>query len=201
MLRQIEQEIEEIEIAIAKVKTKLASVFLEYTQALAQTVQQQLILSVFQLCTHDRPEAFLSLSLSDRQKLQKDLQILAKSAVENVNQVLGQSDPSSLTDQEMVDRALTSAFLEVSHTANQLLVKANILKESDSEATKSEESKKIHLRPSEVEFTSRDVMSHRGELRVLSAKWHQLHSELEKKRQAKIVAEAEQAWRSTWMEQ
>ncbi|CAN1210235.1 hypothetical protein TUMEXPCC7403_08580 [Tumidithrix helvetica PCC 7403] len=196
MLRRIEQEIEEIEIAIAVLKAKLESVFLNYTQAVAQTVQQQLILAVFQLCTHDRPEAFLSLSLSDRQKLQRDVQILAKSAVENVNQVLSQSDPSSLTDQEIVDHALTTALLEVSHSVNQLLLKAKVLTAIDSES-----SKKVHLRPSEIEFTSRDVMSYRGELRVLSAKWHQLHSELEKKRQAKIVAEAEQAWRSTWQEQ
>jgi hypothetical protein len=207
MLRRIEQEIEEIETAIATLQGKLQSVFLEYSQAVAQTVQQQLILAAFRLCTHDRPEFFLALSLGDRQKLQRDLQLLAKSAVANVSQILGQSDPSSLTDQEMVDVALNTTFSEVSHSANQLLVAAKVLSPSDiasdvakSDQDKSQNTNKIQLRPSEVEFTNRDVMSHRGELRVLSAKWHQLHSELEKKKQAKVVAQAELAWRSTWTE-
>jgi hypothetical protein len=43
-------------------------------------------------------------------------------------------------------------------------------------------------------------MSYRGELRVLSARLAHLSNELEKKYQQKLIAEAEIAWQSAWVE-
>ena len=58
----------------------------------------------------------------------------------------------------------------------------------------------MSIRLAEIEFTDRKVMSHGGELRVLSARLAHLHNELEKKYKQKTIAEVELAWRSAWVE-
>lgn len=193
-LKQIEQEIEEIEVAIAIAKTKIQSAFLEYTQAVAQASQQQIIMAVYQICTRDYPAAFLALSLDERYKLQQEVQAVAKSLVTRIEQSLCECHQQS--DQDEVDRLLTKTMTEVAHTVNEFLSTARIM--DLTAATADDTAQKVQLSLSEVEYTNRSVMSPRGELRVLSARLNQLHNELEKKLKAKIIAEAELAWRSSW---
>ncbi len=195
MLKRIEQEIEEVELAIANVTSRIQSTYIEYAQSVAQAVEQQLIVGTYQICTRDYPQTFLALSLAERQKLQHDIQHLAKSAVEGVSRALRECDREQQTDQEAVDRVLIKTLADTSRTANELLVAARVLS-----LPIIEDSTKLQLRLSEVEFTNRVVMSHRGELRVLSARLNQLHDELERKRKSKVIAEAELAWRSSWIE-
>lgn len=195
MLKRIEHEIEEVEVAIASVTSRIQSTYVEYAQSVAQAVEQQLIVGTYQICTHDSPQTFLALSLAERQKLQHDIQHLAKSAVEEVSQALQECDREQQTDQEAVDRVLIKTLTDTSRTANELLVAARVLS-----LPIVEDSTKLQLRLSEVEFTNRVVMSHRGELRVLSARLNQLHDELERKLKSKVIAEAELAWRSSWTE-
>lgn len=194
-LRQIEQEITEIETSIDSTATKIQSTYLEYAEAVAQAVQQQVIIAMYQVCTRDRPAAFLTLSFDRRHKLQQDVQILAKTTVDLVRQSLAECVQNLQSDQEAVDRLLTKTLSEASQTANDLLITANILDSSTKETVT-----EIQIRLSEVEFTNRTVMSHRGELRVLSARLNQLHSELERKQKLKMIAEAELTWRSSWTE-
>ena len=199
MLVRIDKDIQNIQQAIADVISRIDVIHIEYSQAIAEAVQQQILLTVFKFCTQKCPDAFLALSLSARQNLQEALRQRIKSLCEQMQKTLEECDRDSRTNQENLDTLLSKLLNESMETLNQLLVEHKILK-PDENKTKDDKNAQMSIRLAEIEFTDRKVMSHRGELRVLSARLAHLHNELEKKYQQKTIAEAELAWRSAWVE-
>lgn len=199
MLVRIDQDIRNIQQAIADVISRIDVIHIEYSQAIAQAVQQQILLTVFKFCTQKCPDAFLALSLSARQNLQESLRQTIKSLCEEMQKTLEECDRDSRTNQENLDNLLSKLLNESMEKLNQLLVEHKVLK-PDENKTKDDKNTQMSIRLAEIEFTDRKVMSHRGELRVLSARLAHLHNELEKKYQQKTIAEAELAWRSAWVE-
>lgn len=203
MLARIEKDIQDIQQAIADVSSRIDTIHLEYAQAIAKAVQQQVLLAAFKFCTHERPTAFLALSLSERQKLQEHLRQRIKALSEEMQQALEQCDRNQRDDQDNLDTLLGNCLNATMTALNQLLVEHKILEFVEA-ATNQKEQKssqpQMSIRLAEIEFTDRYVMSYRGELRVLSARLNHLHNELDKKYHQKTIAEAELAWRSAWVE-
>jgi chromosome segregation ATPase len=199
MLVRIDKDIQNIQQAIADVISRIDVIHIEYSQAIAQAVQQQILLTVFKFCTQKCPDAFLALSLSARQNLQEALRQMIKSLCEQMQKTLEECDRDSRTNQENLDTLLSKILDDSMETLNKLLVEHKVLNPEDNK-TKDDKNTKMSIRLAEIEFTDRKVMSHRGEMRVLSARLAHLHNELEKKYQQKTIAEAELAWRSAWTE-
>ena len=196
MLARIDKDIRDIQQAIADVISRIDTIHLEYAQAIAKAVQQQILLTVFKFCTQKCPDAFLALTLSDRQDLQEKLRQTTKLLCDSMQKTLEECDRDSRTNQENLDLLLSKLLNESMEKLNNLLIEQKVLILSDKE----DKSSQMSIRLAEIEFTDRQVMSHRGELRVLSARLAHLHKELEKKYQQKTIAEAELAWRSAWVE-
>ncbi len=199
MLVRIDQDIRNIQQAIADVISRIDAIHLEYSQAISIAVQQQILLTVFKFCTQKCPDAFLALSLSERQKLQEALRKTIKLLCDQMQKSLEECDRDSRTNQENLDNLLSKLLNESIDHLNQLLVEHKVLKAENIKA-QDDQAPKMSICLAEIEFTDRKVMSHRGELRVLSARLAHLHKELEKKYQQKTIAEAELAWRSAWVE-
>ncbi|TYQ27543.1 hypothetical protein PseudUWO311_07745 [Pseudanabaena sp. UWO311] len=199
MLVRIDKDIQNIQQAIAEAITRIDTIHIEYSQAIAEAVQQQILLTVFKFCTQKCPDAFLALSLSARQNLQEALRQRIKSLCEQMQKTLKECDRESRTNQENLDNLLSKLLNDSMEKLNQLLVEHKVLNLEENK-TKDDKSPQMSIRLAEIEFTDRKVMSHRGELRVLSARLAHLHNELEKKYQQKTIAEAELAWRSAWTE-
>ena len=193
MLVRIDKDIHDNQRAIAEVVSRIDVIHLEYAQAIAKAAQQQILLAVFKFCTQHCPESFLAISLSERQNLQADLRETIKSLSDRIQKNLEECDRDSRTNQENLDTLLSNLLNESMETLNKLLVSRKIVSNDD-------KAEPLNIRLAEIEFTDRQVMSHRGELRVLSARLAHLHKELEKKYQQKTIAEAELAWRSAWSE-
>jgi hypothetical protein len=198
MLVRIDKDIQNIQQAIADVISRIDVIHIEYSQAIAVAVQQQILLAVFKFCTQKCPDAFLALSLSARQNLQDALRQRIKLLCDQMQTTLEDCDRDSRTNQENLDNLLSKLLNESMEILNQLLVEHQVL---SAEASKNKDDKnaQMNIRLAEIEFTDRKVMSHRGELRVLSARLAHLHNELEKKYQQKTIAEAELAWRAAWV--
>jgi hypothetical protein len=77
-ISRIDQDIATLEAAIAKIAQEFHQAYEVYLIALGQGVRQQLILASYHLCTQTYPQAFLELSVSQRQKLQQGLKNLAR---------------------------------------------------------------------------------------------------------------------------
>lgn len=199
MLVRIDKDIQNIQQAISDAISRIDVIHTSYSQAIAEAVQQQILLTVFKFCTQKCPDAFLELSLSARQNLQEALRQRIKSLCEQMQKTLEDCDRDSRTNQDNLDTLLSKLLNESMEALNQLLVEHKVLDLEDNK-TKDDKAAQMSIRLAEIEFTDRKVMSHRGELRVLSARLAHLNKELEKKYQLKMIAEAELAWRSAWVE-
>ncbi|BBC22784.1 hypothetical protein [Pseudanabaena sp. ABRG5-3] len=199
MLVRIDKDIQNIQQSIADVISRIDVIHLEYSQTIAKAVQQQILLTVFSFCTQKCPDAFLALSLSERQKLQASLRKTIQALCDQMQKTLEECDHDSRTNQENLDNLLSKLLNESIETLNQLLVEHKVLNASDPKA-QDDKTPQMTIRLAEIEFTDRNVMSCRGEMRVLSARLAHLQNELAKKHQQKTIAEAELAWRSAWTE-
>lgn len=98
-IERIEQDLAALEEATALLRAELNKTYSQYLQLLGQAVRRQLILASYQVCTHGYPQAFLSLSFNQRQKLQQSIQQMGKKAQE---QLLSHLEASKKVTQEEV---------------------------------------------------------------------------------------------------
>jgi hypothetical protein len=198
VISQIEQEIAQIKNAIAENEAKVAITYQHYINALSLAMGKYLLNAVFWLCTHEYPQAFLALPLSDKQKLQTAIQQLAKSCQAKLKEELQQLPTAQLLRSEPLDKLLETILEQTSQATNQLLQAQGIIPSvKDGEAEP--QMAKIRLRPAEVEYLDRTVMQYRSEIRVISSRCQHLMAQLDKKYHAKTIAEAELAWRSLFV--
>lgn len=77
-IQQIQQELDDIELTVGETAVEFQAKYRNYLNLLSQSVQQQLILASYQICTQFYPQAFLQLSLSNKQELQQTLRQIAQ---------------------------------------------------------------------------------------------------------------------------
>lgn len=106
-LEQLRQDIIHLEQKTAEVVRKVRDVFSAYSGVLKDSVQRQLILASFHLCTQTYPEEFLRLSFSDRRQLQQQLQQLGQQLANDLT-LSGQS----LLNRDGENRVAPDEFLE-----------------------------------------------------------------------------------------
>ena len=75
-LGQLQQEVAALEETVVDVAVELRHLYEEYLNSLSQAARQQLIVASYQVCTQVYPESFLTLSLKQREKLQKEIRQL-----------------------------------------------------------------------------------------------------------------------------
>ncbi len=91
-IERIEQDIVELEEAIGLIAQQLQNAYISYLEVLGQALRHQLILASYHLCTQGYPESFLKLSLNQRQKLQKAMRNLGKSAAQDMQALMNYED-------------------------------------------------------------------------------------------------------------
>lgn len=77
-IERIEQDLAALEEATTLLRAELDKTYSQYLQLLGQAVRRQLVLATYQVCTQGYPQAFLSLSFNQRQKLQQSIQQAGK---------------------------------------------------------------------------------------------------------------------------
>ncbi len=92
-IQQIKQDLANLEKTVTEVGQELQGVYDRYLDLLSKSVQKQLILASYQLCTQVYPESFLRLSLDRRQKLQQTLKNLGKNFKATFYNNLEKSEP------------------------------------------------------------------------------------------------------------
>ena len=113
-VERIEQDIAALEEASSAIAAELRSAYGSYLTTLGQAVRQQLILASYHLCTQGYPDAFVSLSFTQRQQLQQAIrklgqhgadQLLAHTKMEDGNP--GRWEPKEMETEEEDDADLT----------------------------------------------------------------------------------------------
>ena len=136
-IEQIEQEITALRVKASQLALEAHRAYQEYVTVLGRSLSQQLILAVYHLCTQAYPQAFLGLSLMQRQTLQADLQqlgqqlqLLLQEHWENLVQPQADEilDPDDvLQSWEDLETAIMMILRQTSRQANQLLQAQDIL--------------------------------------------------------------------------
>ncbi|MDY6784235.1 MAG: hypothetical protein SW833_17085 [Cyanobacteriota bacterium] len=101
--QQIEGDLAELSEEVAALAEKLYGSYARYLKVLGQSIQKQLILASYQLCTQTYPEAFLALSLNQRQTLQQKIRQLGKQGQERLLLALEGGDRASEEVEENVE--------------------------------------------------------------------------------------------------
>ncbi len=137
-LEQIQQDLSRLRQKSTQLATKLSEAYNSYLEILGESVQKQIVLACFNLCTERHAQAFLSLSLTERQRLQQDIQKLGVELDQSLRDLLGDEhclrthpdeiDPPDLLEavtgiEARMGELLRSTSLEI----NRLLEQQNIL--------------------------------------------------------------------------
>lgn len=107
-ISQIQQELAAIEEKVIELGEELQTLYDRYIDCLSDSAQKQLILAGYQLCTQIYPEAFVAMSLTQRQKLQQSLRQLGK----EIQPLLAQKPTAEEISQEQVDLNLIAEMLK-----------------------------------------------------------------------------------------
>ncbi len=89
-LDQIYRDQDRLNNATVLIESKLADLYRQYLKVLGEAVRHQLILATYHLCTQTYPEAFLKLSMGQREKLQQGIRQLGhqgKTHIEALNRL------------------------------------------------------------------------------------------------------------------
>jgi hypothetical protein len=136
-LEQLRQETTKLRITAAAIGVELRQVLMEYFDRLKYAVQQQLVLSSFHLCTQVYPEAFLQISTSNRESLQRRIRQLG---IETATTLAGtlqpllaincktETDPTALLEAwETIEANITALLQDTSRHVNHLLQDAQVM--------------------------------------------------------------------------
>ncbi|BAY77398.1 hypothetical protein NIES25_38600 [Nostoc linckia NIES-25] len=83
-IERIERDIAALKEAIGAIALELQTAYASYLATLGVSLQKQLILATYHLCTQGYPENFLHLSLNQRQQLQQAIRKLGQVAAEQL---------------------------------------------------------------------------------------------------------------------
>lgn len=117
----IQKELKALESATEDMADDLRRLYQDYLEQLGEAVRRQLILASYQLCTQAYPEAFLRLSVSQRESLQQALKKLGEQAQNRFANLLNSSGP----EETQVTRAQVEALLETQASASEADAKRN----------------------------------------------------------------------------
>lgn len=108
-LQQIRQDMTVFEEQTREITLELNRLYSNYLESLSQSVQQQLILACYQICTQIYPEQFLKLSFSKREELQNDLRQLGQGIQD---QLFSYLRPYSFVSQATISEQIPSQSSE-----------------------------------------------------------------------------------------
>lgn len=276
-IKQIETELEALNSQGSAIAQQLEAVTLEYVDVLGETLQQQLIFSVYQICTQEYPQAFLNLSLSEQQALQNKVRSLGQEAQNNLKigkdileklqqneegessetlannvEIPNKNYQDNANSQTQIDQVIASSHLReeamkmilenVSSQTNTTLQEMGILPQgfpkemieaalqsegagsmsdrapgvlklmlevertnkqqnTDREENEVMELALVRLRGAELEFAAPSLNVKRREIRKLVQQLKQLQEQCYKLLEERAIAQAEMAWRSSWLEE
>ena len=107
-IKQIQQELDNIQETVAELANELETLYDKYLLCLSQSASKQLILAGYQLCTQIYPEAFVALPLTQRQKLQQALRTLGQ----DMEPMLIKKPEAADFNQEQADLSLIAEMLK-----------------------------------------------------------------------------------------
>jgi len=132
-IEQIEQEMIALKEAASVIAQDSCSTYASYLEVLGRAVRQQLVLASYHLCTQIYPQAFLGLSLIQRQQLQQTLQQLGQQAeqrLQNSLRLLAAPEGAQLEDPDQLSQAIAQLEQAIAEELQRASSEANLCLQS-----------------------------------------------------------------------
>ena len=91
-IQQVNQELKNLESAVADAAIELEKLHRDYLNLLSQSLKQQLISACYQICTQLYPQSFIDLSLNDKQNLQQNIRQISVELEPNLIEIVEQKE-------------------------------------------------------------------------------------------------------------
>lgn len=88
----VKQSLENLKSQVGETATELKKLHSNYLELLSQSLKQQLIFACYQICTQLYPQAFINLSLSEKQDLQQKLRRLSLDLQPQLAELVAQTE-------------------------------------------------------------------------------------------------------------
>ena len=98
MVRSVEtirKELKSLEAATATLAEEFDRLYGTYLDALGQAIRQQVVLATYHLCTQVYPDAFLDLSVSQQEALQKHIRQLGRDGQRWLQELMEETEPEA----------------------------------------------------------------------------------------------------------
>jgi hypothetical protein len=105
-IQQIKQDIVALEGIVTEVAEEFQGLYGKYIDLLLQSVQKQLILAIYQICTQIYPDSFLRLSLNQKQNLQQSIRKISQEFVVNMRQNLENTEEEEQDNGKILEQML-----------------------------------------------------------------------------------------------
>ncbi|MBE7381239.1 MAG: hypothetical protein F6J95_007495 [Leptolyngbya sp. SIO1E4] len=119
-LEQILRDLEALAAATTRIDQEIKELYKQYLEVLGKAVKRQLILAAYHLCTQIYPEAFLKLSVNQREKVQGGIRKIAdqgRTQVEQLGQLVAMGLVLASSEKES-SMSGTTTDTPLSETAN-----------------------------------------------------------------------------------
>jgi len=177
---QVQQELDEIKKNVINSSQDLEALYDQYIFSLSESVQKQLILSIYQLCTQIYPEEFVSLSLTQRQELQQAIRKLGQEMPSLLAQKPTAEDLSQeQTDLEMIADMLKNLPLGRASNKDQGQIQGQDQIQAQDQDSELDENQNNYLEPEEEEEEEAIVIQTDQEIspeKLAELSWEKLQS-------------------------
>ncbi len=99
-IEQIRRDLNTLTEKVCTVRQSLRDVYADYLAVLGTSLERQLVLAGFQLCTHVYPDNLLALSYDQRHKMQQDLRQIAQQTNLELGRILTEAEAPDEDDEE-----------------------------------------------------------------------------------------------------
>jgi hypothetical protein len=137
-IEQLYQEMDQLRKTTSEVGLELRQVLTEYFAVLVRSLQRQIVMSSFHLCTEVYPEAFLERSVFERETLQQNIRKVSRemtdalaTALQNFQELEleEEADPILVLELwEELEDSVTDLFRDSSRRLNHVLQDAQLMK-------------------------------------------------------------------------
>jgi hypothetical protein len=165
----IRKELKSLDETTATLAEEFDQFYTSYLEALGRAIRQQVVLATYHLCTQVYPDAFLSLSVNQREKLQQTIRTLGQEGQQWLQQLMEASEPESpnfedlpAEQQERISRltaALEAIPTEDEDSEQEVAFEEEIGSErsADTEAKSSDSGKQLEAASPTIQFIAVDA--------------------------------------------
>jgi hypothetical protein len=127
-IEQIRRDLHSVTEHVSTVQQNLETIYADYLETLGSSIERQLVLAAYELCTQVYPDTFLQLSYDQRQEMQQELRRLAQQIHHKLSRLLTEPMEPETEEEIIINKTILTTdddveqeLLEVFESIDQVI--------------------------------------------------------------------------------